>query len=100
MNNPVYRDWEPVQHMMHDYRGLTASWSAVLSTYSSIAERYHCPAAKFLVLGDKVDYGIWLSYRPASLCSRAGRYHPMPYSTVSPQSGSKNLVLKLWTVPT
>jgi hypothetical protein len=36
----VYRDWEPVQHMMHDYRGLTASWSAVLSTYSSIAERY------------------------------------------------------------
>lgn len=33
------RDWEPVQHMMHDYRGLTASWSAVLTTYSSIADR-------------------------------------------------------------
>jgi hypothetical protein len=32
--------------------------------------------AKFIVLywGDKVDYGIGLSYRPASLCSLTGRY--------------------------
>ncbi len=26
-------------------------------------------------LGDIVDYGIGLSYRPASLCSLAGRYN-------------------------
>ncbi len=32
------------------------------------------------LLGDKVDYGIGLSYRPASLCSLTGRYdNPMPY---------------------
>ncbi len=35
--------------------------------------------------GDKVDYGIGLSYWPASLCSLAGRYeNPMPQSTLSP----------------
>jgi hypothetical protein len=33
-----------------------------------------------------------LSYRPASVCSLAGRYdNPMPESTISPQSGTKNL---------
>jgi hypothetical protein len=34
------------------------------------------PVAKFVVpdLGDKVDSEIGLSYRPASLCSLAGRY--------------------------
>jgi hypothetical protein len=33
------------------------------------------PVAKFLVpfCGDKVDYGIGLSYRPASLCSLTGK---------------------------
>jgi hypothetical protein len=39
------------------------------------------PVAKFIVLegGDKVDSGIRLSYRPASLWNLAGRYdNPMP----------------------
>jgi hypothetical protein len=48
--------------------------------------------AKFIVPdgGDKVDYGLGLSYRPASLM--AGRYdNPMSKSTLSPQSGTKNL---------
>ncbi len=38
-------------------------------------------------LGDKVDSGIGLSYRPASQCSPAGRYiirYPMPESTFFP----------------
>jgi hypothetical protein len=31
------------------------------------------------LLGAKADYGIGLSYRPASLCSLTGRYdNPMP----------------------
>jgi hypothetical protein len=50
--------------------------------------------AKFIVpeRGDIVDFGIGLSYRPASLCSLAGRYdNPMLESTLSPQSGTVNL---------
>jgi len=43
-------------------------------------------------LGDIVDSGIWLSYRPASLCSLAGQYAiPMPESTMSPSQG-----LRIW----
>ncbi len=40
--------------------------------------------AKFIVpdWGDKFDSEIWLSNRPASLCSLSGRYYnPMPEST-------------------
>ncbi len=46
--------------------------------------------AKFVVpdWGDKVDSDIGLSYRPASLCSVAGRYdNTMPESTISPSQG-------------
>jgi hypothetical protein len=43
-------------------------------------------------LGDIVDSGIGMLYRPASLCSLAGRYdNPLSESTISPQSGTKNL---------
>ncbi len=51
--------------------------------------------AKFLVpdCGDIVPpTGMGLSYRPARLHRLAGRYdNPMPESTISPQSGTKNL---------
>jgi hypothetical protein len=53
-----------------------------------------CPEAQFLVSdsGDIVDSGIGLSYRPAGISSLAGRYdNPMPESTISPQSGTKNI---------
>jgi hypothetical protein len=53
-----------------------------------------CSVAKFVVTrkGNIVDSGIGLSYRPASLCSLAGRYvNPMPESTLSHQSGTTNL---------
>ncbi len=50
--------------------------------------------AIFIVLergGDKVNSGIGLSYRPASLCSLAGRCdNLMPELTSSPQSGTMN----------
>ncbi len=47
-------------------------------------------------MGDAVDSGIGMSYRPASLCSLAGRYdNPMPESTLSPQSGTMNLTTGL-----
>jgi hypothetical protein len=43
-------------------------------------------------MGDMVDSGIRLSYRPASLCSLVSRYdNPMPESTLTPQSESVNL---------
>ncbi len=39
-------------------------------------------------LGDIIDSGMGLSYRPASLCSLAGRYdNPMSESTISPSQG-------------
>ncbi len=51
-------------------------------------------------LGTIVDSGIGSSYRPASLCSLSDRYdNPMPESTISLQSGAKNLatiLLRLW----
>jgi hypothetical protein len=45
-----------------------------LSAVSSQIHQIHCP-----LLGDKVDYGVGLSYRPAIHCSLMGRYdNPMP----------------------
>jgi hypothetical protein len=53
-----------------------------------ICSQIHSPG-----LGDIVDYGKGLSYRPASLCSLAGRYdNPMPELPLYPPSGSPNLV--------
>ncbi len=52
------------------------------------------PVAKFVVPEWEyiVDSGIGLSYRPASLCSLADRLdNPMPESTLSAKSGTKNL---------
>ncbi len=40
--------------------------------------------------------GLSYRYRPIGLCSMVGRYdHPMPESTISPQSGTKNLATVL-----
>jgi hypothetical protein len=53
------------------------------------------PVAKFLIpdWGDIINSGIGLSYRPARLHGLAGQYdNPMPESTISPPSGTKNLV--------
>jgi len=44
-----------------------------------------------LCLGDEVNSGIGLSYRPSSPCSLASQNdNPMPELTLSPQSGSMN----------
>ncbi len=54
---------------------------------------YECAVAEFIDpwLGDKVDSGTGLSYRPASPCSLPGRYdNLMPESNLSPQLGSMN----------
>ncbi len=66
---------------------------------SEVAEKssqIHSP-----LLGDKVDYGIGLSYWPASLspCSLAGRYDSLiPEFTVSLQSGTKNWASVVYVV--
>ncbi len=55
----------------------------ILSTYNVFSSQIHSPWR-----GDKVDSGKGLSYRPANLCSHAGRYdNPMPESTLSPRQG-------------
>jgi hypothetical protein len=49
------------------------------------------------LLGDKVDYGIGLSYRPAHIYSLTGRnYNPMQLSTLSSQSKTINWASGLW----
>lgn len=35
----VSKDWEPVQHMMYDYKGLSSGWQRVLSLYTSMKEK-------------------------------------------------------------
>jgi len=35
----VTKDWEPVQHMMHDYKGLVGSWQGILGLYGSMGEK-------------------------------------------------------------
>jgi hypothetical protein len=53
--------------------------------------RYKSTVAEFIDpwLGDEVNPGMGLTYRPANPCSLAGRYdNPMPELTLSPQSES------------
>jgi len=33
------RDWEPMVHTMHDYRGLSEGWDKILGLYSSVREK-------------------------------------------------------------
>jgi len=35
----VAKDWEPLQRMMHDYKGITVGWHAVLGLYGNIKEK-------------------------------------------------------------
>lgn len=34
------KDWEPLMHMMHDYKGLVTSWQGMLSLNANMAEKY------------------------------------------------------------
>jgi hypothetical protein len=50
-------------------------------------------------LGDIVDSGMGCSYRPARLLRMAGQYdNPMPESTISPESVTKNLATGLTVI--
>lgn len=33
------KDWEPMQHLMHDYKGLVGSWQGILGLYNSMSEK-------------------------------------------------------------
>ena len=33
------KDWEPVQHLMHDYKGLVGGWQGILALYGSMGEK-------------------------------------------------------------
>jgi len=37
--NQAARDWEPMVHTMHDYRGLTEGWEKILGLYSSVRDK-------------------------------------------------------------
>ena len=45
--DPVYvrvqasKDWEPVQHLMHDYKGLVASWQAIMGLYTNMTDKHY-----------------------------------------------------------
>ncbi len=58
-----------------------------------LSRRQSCSQIPSPWIGDIVNSGKGLSYRPASLGSLVGWYdNPMPESTLSPQSGTMNLV--------
>ena len=35
------KDWEPVQHLMHDYKGLVASWQAIMGLYTNMTDKHY-----------------------------------------------------------
>ena len=35
----VTKDWEPVQHLMHDYKGLVGGWQGILGLHGSMSEK-------------------------------------------------------------
>jgi len=39
MEKQVMKDWEPVQHLMHDYRGLTGGWQTILGFFNGVKEK-------------------------------------------------------------
>jgi len=63
---------------------------AVFPTYSCAIGLCHQSVAEFIDpdWGYKVSSGIGLSYQSARLNGLAGRYDPMPESTLSPIPGS------------
>ncbi len=65
----------------HRTRGAVACTKPVHKTFA-----YNCSQILSSWLGDIVDSGIGLSYRPAtSLCSLTDRYdNPIPESSISP----------------
>ncbi len=61
---------------------------ALLSILGPGIDRDNCSQIHSQWLGDTVDSGIGLSYRPAILYWLTGRYdNPMPESTISPSQG-------------
>jgi len=34
------KDWEPLQHMMHDYKGMVSSWSNILGLYHNTEDKH------------------------------------------------------------
>jgi len=37
--NQAVRDWEPIVHTMHDYRGLTGGWQGILGLYNTVKDK-------------------------------------------------------------
>ena len=33
------KDWEPIQHQMHDYKGMTGGWQGILGLYENMKEK-------------------------------------------------------------
>ena len=36
----IVQDWEPLQHMMHDYKGMVSSWSNILGLYHNTEDKH------------------------------------------------------------
>jgi len=37
--NQATRDWEPLKHSMHDYKGLTEAWAGMLDTHNTVRDK-------------------------------------------------------------
>jgi hypothetical protein len=58
---------------------MSIKWAGNGITTEAFSLSKPCSQIHSTLLGDKVDYGIGLSYRPTSLCSLAGQCdNPMP----------------------
>ena len=33
------KDWQPLQHMMHDYKGIVTSWQGILGLYNTMSDK-------------------------------------------------------------
>ncbi len=69
----------------------TEKWNCVALSAACIQIRSPLPE-------DKVDWGIGLSYRPASLCSLKGRYIKQPFAIVNIIPPVRDSELGIWTL--
>jgi len=37
----VTKDWEPLQHLMHDYKGLVGGWQGILGLYGNMRDKHN-----------------------------------------------------------
>ena len=58
LSDPCFvQDWEPVQHMMHDYKGMVSSWSNILGLYHNMEDKHK------VIITQPILYTMSLNFR-------------------------------------